>query len=672
MLFLDVMHQASTICNIPREILDIIVYEVAVAQPLGPISNPLLFTCKFFHNSLTITERESYSLYSRIFTAKFDVGASIRRFGPRSQYTSNLASQCRVYCDTLDFIRRRGSIYSHDLEHHFMEAFLMLTESDGKNWVQLEHAGLPRLVNDFIHNCLWRGADLNAGWPEETTINSLALWLAWFTCTKERLQAESLQHRNNMIGMVMPYVHLAFRYPAFHAPDNHYWFPLPSEYENSYPASVRTAHGPWPLYRNQKSIRNVITHYGKELTFSTPLISQAAKLIYFSRREVEPIRIPPHLPLNREHALQQGLEFGPTQEDVNEFNTFPQAKLLPKQTWNWLDELSEEQRKLERSGSWHRSLRTASAKWDNDWERWVSCHELLKEPEAKGAVYAFGMMNGLWQGRLLVANEPAYMALATTAQRPPTFLQNDPFITGRPIYMRLREHHCIDPRNPVPVGGAGDDYDDGVTNGWFGPIRRHFETQGKLTWVAAGDDHEYVYETFVEGRPNSHSPETCRMCIAGREMEEEEEQLRSHAVTESLRSASEETASPPPSSPHQQYEDDFAEAGLGREQEDDYDDEVRNVCSGIIDIIFTGGTEERHGRAWDFYRYYGRVRAWDGLIALVRVRVDVNGHDDLREGRMVIRGYVLAGQNFVGTWRYWAPDMHSFPLEGPIVLSKRE
>lgn len=666
--------QTSILLRLPREILENIGCEVAAAAPLGRVSNPLLFTCRFLYETFSIDSPQSSTLYARIFRAKFDASAIARRYGPRALRSSNLAWQLREYCETLDFFERHRNIYAHDLQRHFMNAFLMMVESDGKNWVQLERVGLAGFVDDFVRNRLWSTADaLNAGWPEETTLNSLALWLVWFTTTKERLLAESEQDRANMIAMVMPYVELAFRYPAFHAPDNHYYFPLPEEYHNNFPASVRTAHGRWPLYRNASAIKNVVRHFGREFTVSTPLISQAAKLIYFSRREVRPIMIPQHLPVNRDHALALGHLFGPTQEDVREFNAYPQAKLLPVQRWDWEDDFSEEQLELDRRGVWNRDLKTLSARWDNDWVRWTHCYDLLREPEFKGVVYTYGMLNGLWQGRLLVASEPTYMALVTTAQRPPTFLQNDPFITGRPIYMRLHEHHCIDPQDPVPVGGADDDFDDGITNGWFPPTRQYHEHHGKLTWVTA-DNRHYTYETFVEGRSNSHNEGTCRICVHHAAIEEEEGIERARAVSASLNSSSDGTASPPPNSPHthEDFEEDFIEAGLGRGEDDDDDDYVYNECSGITDIIFTGNTEDRHGRAWDYYRYYGRIRAWDGLIALVRVRVDPEGHDDPREGKLIIRGYVVAGQNFVGTWRSWAPDVNSFPLEGPIVLSKRE
>jgi hypothetical protein len=37
-----------------------------------------------------------------------------------------------------------------------------------------------------------------------------------------------------------------------------------------------------------------------------------------------------------------------------------------------------------------------------------------------------------------------------------------------PLFMRLKEHHCISPQRPVPAGGPEDDaFDDGIRNAWF-------------------------------------------------------------------------------------------------------------------------------------------------------------------------------------------------------------
>lgn len=43
-----------------------------------------------------------------------------------------------------------------------------------------------------------------------------------------------------------------------------------------------------------------------------------------------------------------------------------------------------------------------------------------------------------------------------------------PYSTTWPLFMRLLEHHCINPAFPVSVGGPVDDgADDGIQNAWI-------------------------------------------------------------------------------------------------------------------------------------------------------------------------------------------------------------
>ena len=135
------------------------------------------------------------------------------------------------------------------------------------------------------------------------------------------------------------------------------------------------------------------------------------------------------------------------------------------------------------------------------------------------------------------------------------------------------------------------------------------------------------HETFEEGQPNSHNENTCEACRARRD------------VDQPMRSV--EDGSPPR---HSDYEDDFAEAGLPRSSyhDDDEEDTYETACSGIRDIIITGEvshlflrrplagnfpfftqTDSYHGMAWGRFTFLGRVRPWDGLIALVRVPVRI-------------------------------------------------
>lgn len=99
-----------------------------------------------------------------------------------------------------------------------------------------------------------------------------------------------------------------------------------------------------------------------------------------------------------------------------------------------------------------------------------------------------------------------------------------------------------------------------------------------LTYHRQGEMQRTDHETFEQGHPNSHDKNTCLICQTRRGSEEP---MRG---VESI-----------PSPRHSDFEDDFAEAGLGQssyDDDDDYVDTYETRCSGIRDIIFTG--EVRH------------------------------------------------------------------------------
>jgi hypothetical protein len=166
---------------------------------------------------------------------------------------------------------------------------------------------------------------------------------------------------------------------------------------------MMTAHGPFPVYSEPTLITQQLIHFGEPIKMSTPLITVAAKMLYFSRREIVPFNIPPHLPVNREHAMQLGhFEVGPTQDDVVEFNAHINTKLPPATRWNWWEDLTAEELSLGFSGVWTPKLKLPSAKWDNDWMRLNYCYNPWIDIPAKGTVYTPGMLTGLWQGRMIV------------------------------------------------------------------------------------------------------------------------------------------------------------------------------------------------------------------------------------------------------------------------------
>lgn len=76
-------------------------------------------------------------------------------------------------------------------------------------------------------------------------------------------------------------------------------------------------------------------------------------------------------------------------------------------------------------------------------------------------------------------------------------------------------------------------------------------------------------------------------------------------------------------------------------------------------------TLPKHGQAWHHYRFYGRVRQYDGLIAIVRVPAHIQ-----ELGTTIFRGYLVGNQHLVGNWRAITTNWNAMPLEGPFIASR--
>ena len=103
--------------------------------------------------------------------------------------------------------------------------------------------------------------------------------------------------------------------------------------------------------------------------------------------------------------------------------------------------------------------------------------------------------------------------------------------TVTPLFFRLHEHHCISPARPIPHWEVRDTdpFDEGVLYAYFprdfpdayvGLPSAGVEPRDRVLRLRKrGTVLEHVYETFVEGRENSHDEATCEICIEEREVE---------------------------------------------------------------------------------------------------------------------------------------------------------
>ncbi|VDB84188.1 unnamed protein product [Peniophora sp. CBMAI 1063] len=668
---------------LPHEVLEQIALELAVHDAVGPPKDlpALLLTCKDLYAKLGLTHNKH--LYFRIYASQFDTTAHRRRFGDRVHNAGVVARQLVRAWTALGRLRR-GDLDASTLLDDLWEAFCLVTENDGKNTYQLQWAGLPALSERYVREKLWEGA-VN-GWPRDTPSNALALWLFWSTMDDARLRAYTEDQRQELIDQILPFVVVGFKYTNFYAPDVTYLLPLTPGVQADLLVSQVNAHGPYPVFHTVEEEPYRTNRFGVNLLIVMPNIAAAAKLLYFALRETVPIQVPDFLPVDRAEALTRG-QRGQTQADLHEVNAHRSTPFTPRGLWNFLETLSPFQRGRELEGVRSRDLIAPSAAWDDDWERSMTCWNPWSQPYYKGPVFTLGSLVGLWQGRLLIPDVGGYLNLVTTAQRPEEFGESAPFMSTWPAFMRLSEHHAIAPAPKVPFPVNRDDaLDHGIWNAWMPTKSRISHDRDSVTVIDDSDGSRYVQETFVEGKPNSHDPDTCPMCKRRAAVEADDGNSHASMSEDEAASGSEsgsEGGSEGEEAPcacghhhgqtHADLEDDFAAAGLGRDQPDDDDEENESLeptstCSGVHDIILTGETDDNHGLAWGHFTIFGRVRAWDGLVALVRAPAEPG------RPRWVFRGYLHYGQAFVGAWRGMTNipgQARAVPWEGPFVLNRR-
>ncbi|PAV16111.1 hypothetical protein PNOK_0773100 [Pyrrhoderma noxium] len=226
-----------------------------------------------------------------------------------------------------------------------------------------------------------------------------------------------------------------------------------------------------------------------------------------------------------------------------------------------------------------------------------------------------GHLTGLWAGKLMIPELQAYRAyLAGASDSSPARV--DMYQTS--LYMRFGEHFCFQDDTPVPSGSELGETDDHL-NAWLPRTYSFIEDRrGQFLDIHDGSRRRDVrYKTYQSHKVRGET---------------------STQVTTENGSA------------------DFSQANH------DFN------TNGIVDIIVTGETEQRHGTDWGHFRIIGRIRPQDGLIILRRSPAN---SDESWLGTWVFRGYVLSTGLFVGRWRE-ATSGRAIPiLEGPFLLMKQ-
>ncbi|KAK0237723.1 hypothetical protein EDD85DRAFT_1004540 [Armillaria nabsnona] len=700
-----------TILSLPTELIEETAFYVACSTLEGRPNSIRSFrlTCKAINNVFC----HSNAIYRTIFKQKFSHSAVARRsFEPTSKEYRQLL---QLYDDSLQFIEEKRGFDGKepvDADHMSTEEVLwvltfMCLDDDGANTLQLNAVGAYEWIHEVVIRRLYDGADDNGGWPLDNCKNSLALWVFWSLSTKERILSEPEDISDKIVNLVLPFVTIPFRYAMAFAPPNHFILPLvsqsgdfsdvnthiPFRTRQTHLLSVLTPHGPFPIYRSTEPIWLQV-YFTRRVEITWPVITAAAKLLYFARMERYTLGIMPTLPRDRADAIQRGL-IGPTQADVIEINRNrlggPDGKdggtKLPDSIISagpdGVDERSQASRQYD--ADWYR-LRLCANVWDNShgdddeiWRRVKLGKRMLvrrgsgtrKLNFRRGDVYTLGSLTGLWAGRMLIPNEEALAQLLMVQNPNPNEQNGHPVplpagfgeemlsVTNRPIYMRLQEFVSYAGGDVIPSGARGLQPPSSY---------EHAEGDEEDDDEDADDpsvpeiNDQRLLEEFDQGLRNAYFPDGVTVDSfkptydgAGVRVNCGGKEYVYHKLGGS------------------QHDPESCEGCAMREKqvmpawsEEGHPADVAPLppCTGVQDVIMTGSTDDRHGQAWNHYSYYGRVRHWDGMIGILRVP------RDRTLGKWLFYGYIVGGKNFVGNWRITHEDPGMPTVEGAFCLSK--
>ncbi|KAG9125933.1 hypothetical protein FRC07_005539 [Ceratobasidium sp. 392] len=446
---------------LPHEVVEQIAVHACGEPFLGPPSAlPALLTLnRRTHHVLSL--RTNPGFHARVFHHKFDSFAPTRRFQAAGQPLTAVcyALELRRRFIALRRIRHVGNASRIDVCSEEEERadlwliYLMFLESDGKNFDQLTRwAQVTNYLRTFIRDQLMPAS--RRGWPLESTLRSLGLWIMWFLTEIHAVVAEMSPDFAQMQQMLRPWVFASFKYDTLFAPYTYYHLPAPPEsiYPELPPDGDPLLLTPQYLADLDLRDRNeIVVHMSRRIRLAPPPAAIAAIMAFMVRLERNG-PIPPRPP--QPHNAQPG----PFPSTVS--LTHPGLTVYPRTRFpSWYGPGSSQ---------FDGRPSLGSAQWDSEWLRSISCgNPLAMAPASVRAQPKFrpGQLAGVWEGRFVVSING--YRISQQLLTGPQFITFDAFhemlagsihaaLTGplaqQPQVWRIREHHCIDRRRRVASG----------------------------------------------------------------------------------------------------------------------------------------------------------------------------------------------------------------------------
>nr|XP_018265834.1 uncharacterized protein I303_02208 [Kwoniella dejecticola CBS 10117]OBR87992.1 hypothetical protein I303_02208 [Kwoniella dejecticola CBS 10117] len=648
--------------QIPSEIISQISYHLSLTtsssfsastsssntlEDIPPIN--LLLSCRTINEAINPTTNPR--LYGKLFKALFDIDAPERRLRihpnanaiarklkkrPRKRRKTNEDDKLKAQELTKELkkrinclLRLRDMIEQKDVseieDDDLWTIYFMLIENDGKN---LEHLigpkatiHLPALL-ELYHEQHFLAAAVEPGYPAETVGRSLAMWIAWLV-GGSGAPDETPEQREERMFVLRPYVFAAQQYHLYFAPWTLPDLPLtkplpPSDNSNPFVADL-----------TPRSRSCAVEHFGRQLSVCPPFLAHAAILRFFYRRPGEDIDgesdneldmvTPPFMTMQNAQGQGQGQGQGhaPAHHHHHHHGTH-----TPITNGVRVNDLQQQ------------FLIGNSKNHDLDFARLKACHDPLSTKGLKSPRWK-GCWDGCWEGTFSFFDFDAFREMLAGHARA---LYEGPYGEQAQVW-RIKETYVRKigwVKRPESLYSPHQSSDD------------EYYSTDENAQAEAGEEEGVVRDReglplngppVNAGFPLSDPPNT----FANLASEIAEAETLKQTIKQQIQAIKGYEIVPP-------QELDQMLSLSDEEQEE----------SGL-EMLLSGTGHS----AWGKFILKGRVRSWDGMASLVKEYAP-----DSR-GKWIYRGYVLAGDIFVGRWRDTYTPENFVGYEGTFFLNRR-
>ncbi|KAG8978287.1 hypothetical protein FRB93_011199 [Tulasnella sp. JGI-2019a] len=427
-----------TLNTIPFEVLQQIAIKTVDNDHSGPPNciYALLLTCRSLNDSLSFDTNPLF--YAYVFDVQFDTAALRRRYPPGRLTPTHRAHELRRRWTLLKEIRSVTILsadvdlgiqmwgtaatnmagtytYQEKLSHAWL-AYMLITESDGPNWRQLEWARIIEWIRLFMFYDIDKvslQAQMTRSLPPTDEFRSVGMWLWWLSLRYEDIVRESLPAHSAVNRMLRPFAFASWRYSFFYAPWSASRLPDTDSVINHVPG--HTVDGPMfvdPIPRDRTI--TLPSYLGSPLQISPPHICHAAIQLFFTRMQRYPLGQMKCQPKDIQMLREARREFGELHPYTPQHSTINYPTLVD------------------------------SRDYDDDILRMVSCRDPTVvrtlspgEPKYK---YVPGTFVGEWEGRFVNYGMMAMQDIGAGHPEPLHALEAEP-LSQDPQAWGIREFH---------------------------------------------------------------------------------------------------------------------------------------------------------------------------------------------------------------------------------------